>query len=367
MEFTIAKKSLLDCLSHFQSVVERRNTIPILSNLKISAIEGGLSLTATDLALELSESLTANVLTTGGITIPSQLFFEIVRKAPESSQISMKQDEKSGSVIVFFGKSKFSLPILPIEDFPVMDSDNLDAEITLKSNDLKILINNSKFCMGLDESRQYLNGIFLHTNGESILAVATDGHRLSKCSVLGKLDKKFDGIIIPKKSVFEISKLLEDHNENVKINFSKTRIKLTFGNIQFVSKLINASFPDYESVIPKDNNQTMTVDCKSFSETIDRVSTISDDKLRTVKFQILDGNCTVSSFGNNKSIGTETLSVDFVGSQISINFNARYILDVLGIIKSGKVKFHFSEKTAPTIIESDSFKNNVFLIMQMRA
>ena len=248
-----------------------------------------------------------------------------------------------------------------------MDSNNLDAEIILKSNDLKTLINNSKFCMGLDESRQYLNGIFLHTNGESILAVATDGHRLSKCSVLGKLDKKFDGIIIPKKSVFEISKLLEDYNENVKINFSKTRIKLTFGNIQFISKLINASFPDYESVIPKDNNQTMTVDCKSFSETIDRVSTISDDKLRTVKFQILNGNCTVSSFGNDKSIGTETLSVDFVGSQISINFNARYILDVLGIIKSGKVKFHFSEKTAPTIIESDSFKNNVFLIMQMRA
>ena len=367
MEFSITKKSLLDCLSHFQSVVERRNTIPILSNLKISALEGGLSLTATDLALELSESLTANVTATGGITIPSQLFFEIIRKAPESSQISLKQDDKSGSVIVFFGKSKFSLPTLPVEDFPVMDSDNLDAEITLKATDLKMLINNSKFCMGLDESRQYLNGIFLHTNGEFILAVATDGHRLSKCSVSGKLDKKFDGIIIPKKSVFEISKLLEDYDENVKINFSKTRIKLSFGNVQFVSKLINASFPDYESVIPKDNNQTMTVDCKSFSETIDRVSTISDDKLRTVKFQILNGSCTVSSFGNDKSIGTETLNVDFNGSQISINFNARYILDVLGIIKSGKVKFHFSEKTAPTIIESDSFKNNVFLIMQMRA
>ena len=127
MEFSITKKSLLDCLSHFQSVVERRNTIPILSNIKISALEGGLSLTATDLALELSESLTANVSTTGGITIPSQLFFEIVRKAPESSQISMKQDEKNGSVIVFFGKSKFSLPTLPIEDFPVMDSDNLNS------------------------------------------------------------------------------------------------------------------------------------------------------------------------------------------------------------------------------------------------
>ena len=367
MEFSISKKVLLDCLSHFQSVVERRNTIPILSNLKINAIDGGLNLTATDLALELSESLSANVTKPGGVTIPSQLFFDIIRKAPENAKITLQKDEKNNSVVVFFGKSKFSLPTLPIEDFPVMDSDNLDFEINIEAEDFKQLIDNSKFCMGLDESRQYLNGIFFHTNGDQILTVATDGHRLAKCGVLGKSEKKFDGIIIPKKPVLEISKILEDFSEHIKISFSKTRIKLTFGNIQIVSKLINASFPDYESVIPKDNNQTMIVDCRSFKETIDRVSTISDDKLRTVKFQIINNSCTVSSFGNDKSIGTESLTVDFNGSQISINFNARYILDVLNIIKNGKVKFHFSDKTAPTIIESDSFKNNLFLIMQMRA
>ena len=162
--------------------------------------------------------------------------------------------------------------------------------------------------MGLDESRQYLNGIFLHTNGEVVLAVATDGHRLAKSSVKGKLNAKFDGIIIPKKSVIEISKITRELlMKKSKIIFSKTRIKIIFGNIQIISKLINASFPDYESVIPKDNNQTMIVDCKSFSETIDRVSTISDDKFRTVKFQIVDNTCTVSSFGNDKSIGTENL------------------------------------------------------------
>ena len=367
MEFSISKKNLLDCLVHFQSVVERRNTIPILSNIKVSAIEGGLTLSATDLALELSESLSATVSEVGGVTIPSQLFFEIIRKAPESEKITVKKDEKNNSVFVFFGKSKFSLPILPIEDFPVMDSDNLNFEVSLSANDFKQLINNSKFCMGLDESRQYLNGIFLHTNGEVVLAVATDGHRLAKSSVTGKLNAKFDGIILPKKSVIEISKILENYSEEVKLNFSKTRIKIILGNIQIISKLINASFPDYESVIPKDNNQTMIVDCKSFSETIDRVSTISDDKLRTVKFQIVDNTCTVSSFGNDKSIGTENLAIEYTGPQISINFNARYILDVLSIIKSGKVKFHFSQKTAPTIIESDSFKNSIFLIMQMRA
>ena len=367
MEFSISKKKLLDCLVHFQSVVERRNTIPILSNIKINAIEGGLTLSATDLALELSDSLSANVLQIGGVTIPSQLFFEIIRKAPEPAQITIKKDGKNNSVFVFFGKSKFSLPTLPVEDFPVMDSNNLDLEIKLKSNQLKQLINSSKFCMGLDESRQYLNGIFLHTSGELVLAVATDGHRLAKSSFKGNFSEKFDGVIIPKKSVIEISKILEDFNEEVQLFCSKTRMKAVFGNVQIITKLINASFPDYESVIPKDNNKTMVVDCKSFSETIDRVSTISDDKLRTVKFQIDNNNCTVSSFGNDKSIGTENLAVDFNGSQISINFNARYILDVLNIIKNGKVKFHFSEKTAPTIIESDSLTNSIFLIMQMRA
>ena len=178
---------------------------------------------------------------------------------------------------------------------------------------------------------------------EVVLAVATDGHRLAKSSVTGKLNAKFDGIILPKNQSLKFQKFLENYSEEVKLNFSKTRIKIILGNIQIISKLINASFPDYESVIPKDNNQTMIVDCKSFSETIDRVSTISDDKLRTVKFQIVDNTCTVSSFGNDKSIGTENLAIEYTGPQISINFNARYILDVLSIIKSGKVKFHFSE------------------------
>ena len=198
----------------------------------------------------MSESLSASVSEAGGVTIPSQLFFEIIRKAPESEKITVKKDEKNNSVFVFFGKSKFSLPILPIEDFPVMDSDNLNFEVSLSANDFKQLINNSKFCMGLDESRQYLNGIFLHTNGEVVLAVATDGHRLAKSSVTGKLNAKFDGIILPKKSVIEISKILENYSEEVKLSFSKTRIKIILGNIQIISKLINASFPDYESVIP---------------------------------------------------------------------------------------------------------------------
>ena len=367
MEFVIQKKKLLDCLSHFQSVVERRNTIPILSNIKVSALEGGLTVTATDLAIELTEHLVADVSEAGGITIPSQLFFEIVRKAPEKSEIRLKSEDKNSTVYVLFKDSKFSIPFLPVDDFPVMDEDKLDVEFQIKSQHFKDLINNCKFCMGLDESRLYLNGIYLHSSGESVSTVATDGHRLSKCSLPEPLKQSFEGIIIPKKTVLEISKILDEFQDDVSLSFSKTRIKVVLGNIKIVSKLVNASFPDYESVVPKDNDQIMTVDCKSFSETIDRVSTISDEKFRTVKFDISKNTCVVSSFGNDKSLGTESVEVEFSGSEISINFNARYILDVLAIIKNGKVRFSFSNKTAPTILECDSLKNSLFLIMQMRA
>jgi len=369
MEFSIPKKKLLDCLNHFQSVVERRNTIPILSNIRIISSEKGkgLILTATDLALELNETLEANIRTTGGITIPSQLFFDIIRKAPDDSNVTLRKEEKSDLVFVLFDESKFSIPTLPIDDFPVMDINELETTIEIESTSFKNLIDNCKFCMGLDESRQYLNGIYLHLSKSLISTVATDGHRLAKCSLTKDFSGEFEGIIIPKKTVYEISKILEEYEDKVILNFSKTRLKITLGDIKIITKLINSSFPDYESVIPKENDQIMVVDCKSFSESIDRVSTISSEKFRTVKLDISNNTCVVSSFGNEKSIGTENVKVDYNGPAININFNSRYVLDVLNIVKEGKVKFYFSKDTAPTILESASIKNTIFLIMQMRA
>jgi len=228
MEFSIKKKTLLDCLAHFQSVVERRNTIPILSNIKISALEGGLTLTATDLVMELSEKLVASVKKVGGVTISSQLFFEIIRKAPDNADVTLKVDEKTGSVFVLFGESKFSLPTLPVDDFPIMDAQKLEVSLEIESKDFKNLINNCKFCMGLDESRQYLNGIYLHSSENAISTVATDGHRLAKCTISENEIKSFEGIIIPKKTVLEVSKIAEDIEEKILLSFSKTRIRFVF-------------------------------------------------------------------------------------------------------------------------------------------
>jgi len=368
MEFIIEKKNLLECLNHFQSVVEKRNTIPILSNIKIfSDSESSLTFTATDLALELSETVLANVTKKGGFTVASQLFFDLIRKAPDNCKITITHDEELKNALVLFNNSKFNFPTMSIDDFPVMDKKDLNEKIDLDAKELKHLIDNCKFCMGVDESRQYLNGIFFHKSNDFVSTVATDGHRLSKCSLEKKVDLNFEGIIIPKKSVFEISKILDESNEKVLLSFSKTRLKVEIGEITLITKLINSTFPDYESVIPQEEDQIMQVDCKKFSETIDRVSTISNEKFRTVKFKINENLCVVSSSGNDKSTGTESIDVQYKGPEININFNSRYILDVLSLIKDGKVSFNFSKKTSPTVLKSDSFKNVLFLIMQMRA
>ena len=173
--------------------------------------------------MELSEKLVADVKSVGGVTISSQLFFEIIRKAPENADVTLKVDQKTGSVFVLFGESKFSLPTLPADDFPIMDALKLDVSLEIESKNLKNLINNSKFCMGLDESRQYLNGIYLHSSENAISTVATDGHRLAKCTINKNDIKSFEGIIIPKKTVLEVSKIAEDYTEKILLSFSKNK------------------------------------------------------------------------------------------------------------------------------------------------
>lgn len=368
MEFIVSKKELFSSLSHFQSVVEKRNTIPILSNVKIKTINNKIEITATDLALEISEIIEAEIKDEGELTVPSQLLFDIIRKAPESSKIEVKNEEELGQVFIFFGESKFSLPYLSTQDFPEMENEILDNSVSIGSDKLSYLIDDCKFSMGIDESRQFLNGIYFHHSEENIIAVATDGHRLSRCLIRSKADvKNFNGIIIPKKTVHEISKILEVSDSIVELSFSKTKIKLKIDNIKITSKLLNANFPDYESVIPKENNLVMTVDCSSFSETIDRVSTVSTEKFRTVKLDISNDLCVVSSFGQEKSAGTEQIKVKYSGPNININFNAKYILDVLNIFKTGDISLTFSENTAPTILKSQSKPESIYLIMQMRS
>lgn len=368
MHFFVDKKSFYESLNHFQSIVEKRNTIPILANIKISAKDNNVEITATDLSIQLSEKINAKISEDGELTLPSQILFDIIKKIPDRNSIEIKSNKDTGKVFILFGKSKFSLSSLPANDFPEIDSENLAIKMMLSSDDLKYLLDECKFSMGSDESRQYLNGIYFHKEDKKVITVATDGHRLSKCEIyIDESIPDFDGIIIPKKTVNEISKLLEDKEDSINIELSKTKIKFDFGNLNLISKLVNSNFPDYVSVIPKANNLEMQCDSNCFYETIDRVSTISNEKFRTVKLEISENTCTVSSFGEENSIGTEQISVRYEGTKININFNARYIMDVLSILKNQDLSISFAEDTAPTIIRSKSKPNSLYLIMQMRA
>ncbi len=368
MNFKISKTLFFGSLNHFQSVVEKRNTIPILSNIKISATSTSIRLTATDLSIQLSEEISAEIITEGEVTIPSQMIFDIIRKVPDKSQIEIKENQEVGKVFIFFNSSKFSLPYLPASDYPEIENEQLLQSFKVDSSKLKFLLNDCRFSMGVDESRPYLNGVYLHSSENEIITVATDGHRLSKCSV--KKENNLDlseGIIIPKKTVNEISKLLDEADNDVLVEISRTKIQFSVGAIVLISKLVNANFPDYETVIPKNNNLIVKCNTKSFSETIDRVSTISSEKFRTVKLSIQNNKCTVSSFGEEKSAATEIIDVSYDDKTIDINFNARYILEVLSIIKSENIKICFAQGTAPTVLKGESEENSLYLIMQMRA
>ena len=369
MNFKISRSLLFQSLTHFQSVVEKRNTIPILSNIKISARKNLIRLIATDLSIQLSEEIVAEVTNEGEVTLPSQMIFDIIRKVPENTQIEVKKNDNDGKVFIFFNSSKFSLPYLPATDYPEIESEQSLHTFKIGSEKLRYLINDCKFSMGVDESRPYLNGVYMHSNENEIITVATDGHRLSKCSVKNESDNNgFDGVIIPKKTVNEIAKLLDEVDKNVVVEISRTKVQFTINNIQLISKLVNANFPDYETVIPGNNNLIVKCHTKAFAETIDRVSTISSEKFRTVKLQIQNNKCTVSSFGEEKSAGTEEIDVIYDGKNININFNARYLLEVLSIITSEKIKICFADNTAPTVLEGDTEDNNsLYLIMQMRA
>ena len=368
MNFFIEKKSFYESLNHFQSVVEKRNTIPILGNVKILASDDFVQITATDLSIQLTDKINAKVVEKGELTLPSQVLFDIIKKIPDIDNIEIKSNQETGKVFILFGNSKFSLSSLPASDFPEIESENLDININLSSDQLKYLFEECKFSMGSDESRQYLNGIYFHLNNEKIITVATDGHRLSKCEINFKENiQSFDGVIIPKKTINEICKLLENNKEPIKIGLSKTKIKFELGKLNLLSKLVNSNFPDYESVIPKDNNLEMQCDSDIFYETIDRVSTVSNEKFRTVKLEINENICIVSSFGEENSVGTEQISVKYNGPKININFNARYIMDVLYILKNQYLSISFAKDTAPTIIKSKKKEQSLYLIMQMRA
>jgi DNA polymerase III subunit beta len=366
MKATIERAVLLKSLGHVQSVVERRNTIPILSNVLLEAREdGSLRLMATDLDLQVDESVPANVTQPGATTVSAHTFFEIVRKLPEGSQVELTAAE--GKVQVIAGRSRFNLSTLPRDDFPVIAEGDLPTRFELPAATLRQIIEKTRFAISSEETRYYLMGIFLHVIDDQMRAAATDGHRLARVTV-----PRPDGaegmpdVIIPRKAVQELYRLLEELEGTVEISLSPTKIRFGLGNAILTSKLIDGTFPDYSRVIPTANDKLLKLDPKSFAAGVDRVSTIASEKTRAVKMSVDRDNVTLSVTSPENGVATEEVPADYSADGLEIGFNAKYLLDILGEIDGDTVEVHLADAAAPTLLRENDKSNALYVLMPMR-
>jgi DNA polymerase-3 subunit beta len=368
MKATIERAILLKALGHIQSVVERRNTIPILSNVLIEASEGGLRLMATDLDLQVVETIEAQVETPGATTVAAHTLFDIARKMAEGSQVQLTAAE--GKMGVVAGRARFSLQTLPREDFPVIAEGELPTRFELPAETLKQIIDKTRFAISTEETRYYLNGIFLHVSDDAtpvLKAAATDGHRLARVTV-----PRPDGaegmpdVIIPRKCVAELRKLLDEVDGSVEVSLSPTKIRFGLGTAILTSKLIDGTFPDYSRVIPTGNDKLLKIDPRSFEEGVDRVATIASEKTRAVKMSLDKDKITLSVTSPENGTAAEEVPGDYSSSSFDIGFNARYLLDILGQIDGDTVEVHLADAAAPTLIRENDKAPALYVLMPMR-
>lgn len=366
MKIAIERADLLKALGHVQSVVERRNTIPILSNVLMSAADGRLSFVATDLDIEIAESTEAGVDAPGDITAPAHTLYDIARKLPDGAQVSLKinGDER---LDVDAGRAHFTLPLLPSGDFPKMTADGFTHEFDMPAADLRRLIDKTKFAISTEETRYYLNGIYVHAHDGALRAVATDGHRLALSeSSLPNGAAGLPGVIIPRKTVTEIRRLIDGRDAEVSLSVSDAKIRFVVGSAVLTSKLIDGTFPDYERVIPRNNDRELVIDNKVFSDAVDRVATISAEKSRSIKLSL--GKDTLSLLVNNPESGNahEEIMVDYSADPLEIGFNAKYLLDVASQIEGRDATFMLDGPASPALVKDSEDKDSLFVLMPLR-
>jgi DNA polymerase-3 subunit beta len=373
MKFKADRATLLKALAHIQSVAEKRNTIPILANVLVAVRDGRLSLTATDMEIAIVEEVAASTSRNGAATAPAATLYEIVRKLPESAEIELDHPGGDAQLALRAGRFATSLLVLPVEDFPSMTAGQLPHRFHLPALVLRGLIDRTRFAISTEETRYYLNGIYLHAvanDGHRVLrAVATDGHRLARVEEpLPEGAETIPGVIIPRKTVGELRKLLDEASGSVEIGLSDTRIQFSVGPITLTSKLIDGTFPEYDRVIPRDNDKILRVGKKDFSDAVARVAAISSERSRPVKMALQKDLLTLSAASPDQGTAVEELDgdrVQYEASPLEIGFQARYLNDITDQI-TDKVEFRFADGSAPTIVTDAGDESALYVLMPMR-
>ncbi|HLI66508.1 MAG TPA: DNA polymerase III subunit beta [Caulobacteraceae bacterium] len=373
MQLSIERAALLKALGHVQNVVERRNTIPILSNVLLAAADGRMTLSATDLDMEIVDEAEARVERPGQITAPAHTLYEIVRKLPEGAEVELSYSAEDQRLLVVAGRSRFNLPVLPAGDFPVMSADSMGARFVIGAKDLIRLVDNTRFAMSSEETRYYLCGLYLHSVVEDgstkLRAVATDGHRLALAEMPAPEGAAgAPGVIVPRKTVAEIRRLLDDAGESVEVQISPQKVRFDFGRASLTSKVIDGAFPDYPRVIEplKANNRVLIVDNSVFAKAVDRVATISEEKSRSIKVGVERGKVVLTVRNMAAGQAVEEIEADYDGDPFEIGFNARFLLDVSDQIQGEATEYRFAEPQIATLVLDPADAGVQYVLMPLR-
>lgn len=371
MKFSIERAALLKAVSQAQSVVERRNTIPILANVLIEAEGSDVSFRATDLDIEVVDKAPAQVERAGATTVAATTLHEIVRKLPDGALVSLTADTAAGRLTVEAGRSNFSLATLPKEDFPVMANSEYASNFTADASVLRRLFDKSKFAISTEETRYYLNGVYMHIadaeDGKMLRCVATDGHRLARIDApMPEGATEMPGVIVPRKTVGEMRKLLDDDDVKIAVSVSETKVRFATPQITLTSKVIDGTFPDYTRVIPQGNTRKLEVDAADFARAVDRVATVSSERSRAVKLQLDEDRLILSVNAPDSGAAEEELAVAYSDERLEIGFNAKYLLEIASQVDRENAVFMFNSSGDPTLMREGNDTSAVYVVMPMR-
>ncbi|MGR3502088.1 DNA polymerase III subunit beta [Pseudaestuariivita sp.] len=371
MKVSIERATLLGAVSQAQSVVERRNTIPILANVLIEAAENTVQFRATDLDIEVVDQTAAMVERAGATTVSAVTLHEIVRKLPDGALVTLTEEPGSGRLTVEAGRSNFQLATLPKEDFPVMASSEYAANFSAKSDVLRRLFDKSKFAISTEETRYYLNGVYMHVatteDGPKLRCVATDGHRLARIdAALPSGADTMPGVIVPRKTVGELRKLLDGDDKPIAVSVSETKVRFATEEITLTSKVIDGTFPDYSRVIPTGNTRELEVEASEFAKAVDRVATVSSERSRAVKMTLDDDRLILSVNAPDSGAAHEEINVRYGDDRLEIGFNAKYLLEIANQVDRENAVFLFNSSGDPTLMREGNDTSAIYVVMPMR-
>jgi DNA polymerase-3 subunit beta len=365
MKFSINREQLLKPLQQVAAVVEKRQTLPVLSNVLMEVSEGQLSLTGTDLELELVARLPLEGEHQGGeTTVPARKLVDIAKSLPAEAEVRFELDGER--MLVRSGRSRFTLSTLPASEFPNQDEDSSGSVLKIAPTTLRQLIDHTAFSMAQQDVRYYLNGMLFELRPNMLRAVSTDGHRLAMCDAILEEQHQEASVILPRKGVMELSRILGDAAEEVGLVLGRNHVRIVVGGITFTSKLVDGKFPEYERVIPKDGSRTVSADRETLRQALARVAILSNEKYRGVRVQLSEGSLRIVANNPEQEEAEEEVSVDFNGSPLEIGFNVSYLLDVLNTINGPQVQLELGDSNSSALLTDPEDPAALYVVMPMR-